>query len=250
MNDSTDAIVLYQQEYKEKDALLYVLTPGKGFITFLARGLQKLDSKNSYACMPFSVSQLTYDEKENSDFQLLHSASLIESNRKIREDLVKTAVASVMSELALKLLRDGLDEETAAYLYHLIQFSLDQLRVSDQYQCALGFYLARVLDLIGIGPMVDGCTSCGNEKVNSISLNEGGFLCPECRIKLNSPVYSPDILKQFRLINKAKEENYPQLEKFGINQDEVLILMNGFLVEYAGITLKSWAFLEKCTIIK
>ncbi len=250
MNDSTDAIILYQQEYKEKDALLYVLTREKGFITFLARGIQKLDSKNSYACMPFSISQLTYDEKENSDFQLLHAASLIESNRKIREDLVKTAVASVMSELSLKLLRDGLDEETATYLYRLLRFSMDHLRESDQYQCALGFYLARILDMIGISPMVDACTSCGKEKVNSISLSEGGFLCPECRIKLSAPLYSPDILKEFRLINKAKEENYSQLEKYGVKHDEVLVLMNSFLVEYAGITLKSWAFLEKCTIIK
>ena len=245
MNDSLSVIVLDQQEYKENDALVYVLSQEKGLRTFLAKGLRKLESKNSFACQPYSFSTFHYDEKEGSDFQLLHEAVLIESNRGLREDLIKSTVSAVLCEMARQLGKEGIDSDSAKELYRLIRLLLEATRDLNQPYLVLAFFYARIADLLGFSPMVDGCSICSNEKVNGISIPEGGFVCPECRIETNSPQYPPEILKQFRYVTKANIEQFEALRNAVKVDKEVMEIYRDFLTEHAQIRLRSWAFLQK-----
>lgn len=245
MNDTLSVIVLDQQEYKENDALVYVLSQEKGLRTFLAKGLRKLESKNSFACQPYSFSSFSYDEKEGSDFQLLHEAVLIESNRGLREDLIKSTVSSVLCEMARQLGKEGIDSDSAKELYRLIRLLLEANRDLNQPYLVLAFFYARIADMLGFSPMVDGCSICSNEKVNGISIQEGGFVCPECRIETNSPQYPPEILKQFRYLTKANIDQFEALKNAINIEKEVMEIYRDFLIEHAQIRLKSWAFLQK-----
>lgn len=245
MNDTVSLIVLDQQDYKENDALIYALSKEKGFLTFQAKGLRKMESKNAYACQPFSFSQFRYDEREGSGFQLLHEAILIEPNRPLRENLVKSTVASVLSETVLFMSRDGLDSEGSHELYALLDVLYKELKGNERPYLVLAFFYARVADLLGFSPMVDGCAVCASKKVDSISISDGGFVCPECRAEIQSPVYPPEVLKQFRYLAKAGLNNFDALAtSISVTQDVVEIYRD-FLIEHAGLRLKSWAFLEK-----
>ncbi len=245
MNDKLAVIILNQQEYRENDALVFVLSKEKGYQTFLAKGIRKLESKNSYACSPFSFSEFRYDEKEGSDFQLLHEASMLESNRLLRENLVKSTVASVLAEAVLQIVKEGLDHEGSSELYNLLEVLLKDLREEDHPYLVLGFFYARLADLLGFSPMVDGCAICSAQKVNSIAVADGGFICPDCRVETQTPIYDPDILKQFRYLAKAELANFEALAAAVTIKKETAEIYRDFIVEHAGMRLKSWAFLEK-----
>ncbi|MEI7667997.1 MAG: DNA repair protein RecO, partial [Erysipelotrichaceae bacterium] len=106
MNDSCEVIILNVNEYKENDVLINVLSLTYGYMTFIAKGLNKADSRNRSACLPYTVSQFMFDYKENG-LQLLHSATLIKSYHMIQDDLAKMSVMSVISELMEYLVKDN-----------------------------------------------------------------------------------------------------------------------------------------------
>ena len=245
MNDKLSVILLNQQEYRESDALVFVLGKQKGYLTFLAKGVRKLESRNAYACQPFSFAEFRYDEKEGSDFQLLHEASLIESNRLLRENLVKSTVASVLAEAVLSIVKEGLDREGSNDLYDLLEVLFRELREEDRPYLVLAFFYARLADLLGFSPMVDGCAVCSAQKVNSISVADGGFICPDCRLETQTPLYDPEILKQFRYLAHAGLSNFSALADAVAISKETAEIYRDFIVEHAGMRLKSWAFLEK-----
>ena len=245
MNDKLNVIVLDQQEYRENDALVYILSKDKGYRTFLAKGVRKLESKNSYACQPFSFSEFRYDEKEGSDFQLLHEASILDSNRLLRENLVKSTVASVLAEAVLQIVKDGLDADGSVALYDLLEILLKELREEDRPYLVLAFFYARLSDLLGFSAMVDGCAVCSSQKINSISIADGGFICPDCRIETQSPIFDAEILKQFRYLAKADLSNFTALASRVSITKETAEIYRDFISEHAGMRLKSWAFLQK-----
>ena len=48
-----EAVILKQQDYRENDALITVLSREHGKLGFVCRGIRKMASKNAVSCMPF-----------------------------------------------------------------------------------------------------------------------------------------------------------------------------------------------------
>ena len=123
-----EAVILKQQDYRENDALITVLSKDYGKLGFVCRGIRKMASKNAVSCMPFVLSELMFDYKEQATLFSLKSARVLAAHRHIREDLEKMTIAQVMCEIADKLLEQGeSDLEAAGELYELLSVSLDRL---------------------------------------------------------------------------------------------------------------------------
>ena len=102
MIEQIDAIILDSKDYKEKDALLSVLSLKYGILHLVARGIRKINSKNASACLPFTYAKLMVDLKEQRSLHTLQSAVILKSYRKIREDLLKQSIASYFCEMIEK----------------------------------------------------------------------------------------------------------------------------------------------------
>ena len=59
-----EAVILKQQDYRENDALITVLSREHGKLGFVCRGIRKMASKNAVSCMPFVLSELMFEYKE------------------------------------------------------------------------------------------------------------------------------------------------------------------------------------------
>lgn len=246
MNERTTGIVMKQIEYRENDALLTVLTKEYGKLSLVVKGIKKMTSKNAVSCMPYCISEFVLDYQDDKSMFTIKNGSLIESNRKIQEDLVKMGVAQVLTELIDKSIPQGyLDEETNENFYELLALSLKRLNDENENGLLLSLFIAQVLSYLGIPPIVDECVLCGNTKVNYISVEEGGFICSECKNEVGSSSGKQMDLKRFRLANKAQLEHYDVLKQYGpwtIEDCETLI---EFLKVHSGIELETWQFLEK-----
>lgn len=249
MNDSLNVIMLSQNEYKDNDALIKTLSLEKGILTFIGKGLLKVESKNASACLPFSESTLTYDEKEGNTLQILHSASLITSHRALREDLNKQTVMTVLSELTQQLLKESDDLSLIKDVYRVYTLCMATVETSEKYTHALSFFLVSALVWLGIEPQVDECALCGERQVNSLSMDEGGFICVNCQKEIQSPLYSTEFLYSFRIVNKVTPDNFSRFMNYTAPDKSIIDTLYNFMQYHSNISLKSWVFLEKWSII-
>lgn len=249
MNESLKVIMLSQSEYKDNDAMIKTLSLEKGVLTFIAKGLLKSESKNASACLPFSESELTYDEKEGSNLQILHSASIITSHRSLREDLNKQTVMTVLSELTQLLLKENYDPNLVKEVVKIYSLCLNTVETTEKYQHVLTFFLVSALGWLGVEPQVDECTLCGESQISSISMEEGGFICVNCQKEIQSPLFSSEFLYAFRIVNKVTVENFTRYLNYTVPDKSLIDFLYEFMKYHTNISLKSWVFLEKWSII-
>lgn len=233
MNETVKGIVIDVKDYKENDALITVMTQSYGKLAFVVKGYKKITSKNAYATQLFDHSIFQFDYRENQTIQLLKTAVLTNDFTNIRQDYEKITVASVICEIASKLM----DENT----YALLVESFTQLNSLDQANLVLDLFLVEVLHCLGIYPNVDGCVLCGDHtSIETISLEAGGYLCAKCNREIKSENVDVDLLRKFRIINKASFAVLDKLLPLNMNEYRLTDILMMFFVTYSGIYLKSY----------
>lgn len=241
MNNQCEGIILHQREYKDNDIILTVLSKEYGKISFVARGIKKASSKNASSCTPFTKSIFYFNYRETSDLQSLKTAERIQMYRHIYDDLRKQVIASIICEMCMKI-----DCEQHAYLYELLQLCLSYLDVGNNDYGVFAFFTAKMNEVAGVNPDVDGCVHCGNDhNIAGISIYDGGFICANCFDVSKHQHISIDRLRFFRLFHKAKINDYPILESlkmYSYQDVEPIITM---FIEYSGIHLTGMKLLRE-----
>ncbi|PKM87552.1 MAG: DNA repair protein RecO [Firmicutes bacterium HGW-Firmicutes-10] len=239
MNDRIEAIILKADPYKETGGLLQVFSKEHGRMTILAKGILKGNSKNAASVQPITYCHMVLDIKE--PISLLHSASIIDFYRYIKEDITKLSVASLICEMAMQVSSPYQPDE---YLYEITK---EALTAFNSYPPMLigCLYVSLILKEMGISPMVDGCVVCDDTKVSAISVSEGGFVCPRCARNVTSKAYDANFSRLFRYAVKAEWSNLSALAKQGEYTLELLAVFVEFFKDYTSIPLKSWEFLRK-----
>jgi DNA repair protein RecO (recombination protein O) len=239
MNDRIEALILRVDPYKESDGLLQALSKEHGKITILAKGILKGNSKNASSVGPLTHCQMVLDIKD--PISLLHSASIIDYYRPIKEDITKLSVASLIGEIAMQVSSSFQPDE---YLYDITKTALKELTTYPALLVGC-LYVSLILKEMGISPMVDGCVVCDETKVSAISVSEGGFVCPRCAKNVTSTSFDAQFSRLFRYTVKAELQHLSALLKQGEYTIELLTVFVDFFKDYTSIQLKSWEFLRK-----
>jgi len=239
MNDVTEGIVLSNMEYREKDALVSVLTKDFGRIAFVAKGVLSIQSKNAPGCTPYTTSEFSFDYKEGKTVFPLKTAKMNNSRRALREDLDLLSFAGLLCELSEKASEQGVKETE---LYEALDNALNNLKKDRYLSCCL--FLAWLQRFVGVEPVVDQCVICGKTTVSSISIKEGGFVCSGCQQHVASKNCTLDDLIHFRVASKAGFEHFDILQKkYVFSFNDVRIMMD-FLLHHTGMRLHSWTLIH------
>ncbi|MDI9540474.1 MAG: DNA repair protein RecO [Bacillota bacterium] len=232
MNDLIKGIVINSIEYKENDAIITILTNEFGKVALYVKGYKKITSKNVYATQLFDYSNFLFDYKPDKSIQILKSANLIKQFSDIKTDYEKISIASVICEIA-----NAVEED----IYKLVFETLKKLDDSDQIYLVLNVFLVTMLNILGIAPFVDGCVNCGRTNdIESISTIEGGFLCCYCNREFNEETFDVEILRNFRIINKASFDVFDKLIPLKLNDFKITNILILILINFSGINLKSY----------
>ncbi|HCW55603.1 MAG TPA: DNA repair protein RecO [Erysipelotrichaceae bacterium] len=240
MNDRVTGLILNQKDYRENGALVTVLTRQYGRITLSARGIRKLTSKNAASLFPYTKGEFLFDYKPGRTIFALRTAETKQFYSHIHTDLKAQCTAAVIAEIA-----DNLSSEQAVgvnpeIIYDLCEQAFTLVDQDERSDLVLAVYMARSLDLFGIGPQVDGCAIDGDVHVKSISAAAGGFLCPACTLKEHALVRTPQELRQFRLVNKAQLEHLEILKPLVAKADWINDILESFFEIHGSMYLKSW----------
>ncbi len=213
--------------------ILTVLSENYGIISLYGKGLNKIAAKNAAGCQLFSFSEFTFDYNETRSTQILKSATLKNGFANIRQDYDLMVIASMICEIA-----KNLGEYDCYQLLYDTLFGLNDLK---QPYLILSLFVSVVLKMLGINPEVDECVVCGEKNgIETISIEDGGFLCTQCNRTSHLPKLGRDVLYKFRLVNKGDFSVLDKLLELNLNSLEIARLQMEFFITHSGLGLKSY----------
>jgi DNA repair protein RecO (recombination protein O) len=174
---------------------------------------------------------------------------LINSHRALREDLNKQTIMTIICELTEQLLKDNYDPSLSQDIYKVVQQCISTLEKTDKYAHVITYFLVSSLIWLGVEPQVDECTLCGDNQINSLSMDEGGFICVNCQKEIQSPIYTTEFLYAFRIVNKVTFDNFERYLNYKKPEKILVDTLYEFMKYHTNISLKSWVFIEKWSII-
>ncbi|MBO7703839.1 MAG: DNA repair protein RecO [Solobacterium sp.] len=245
MNDRVEGLIIREADFKDSSVIITVLTEPYGKISFVARGIRKMTSKNRGSLLPYTKGEFFFDYREGKTMFSLKTAGTKELYRFVHEDLNASLAAGVLAEVIDSFLVDGTEGSVSLQCFRIMEESLTLLNEKHRADIVLAAALGELTALLGIAPDVDECVLCGNTSVAAISVKEGGFLCTECALRYGALIREPIELKRFRLVNKAGLAHVPVLKE----HMEGALAECGILVDlirmHGGLPVKSYALFQR-----
>lgn len=172
-----EALVIKSIDYGESGKIVTLFTEGAGKVGVLARGAKKTGSRYAAAAEPFTHGEYVFFRA--AGLGTLNSADIIESHRRIREDLLLSAVAAYLAEMTDRVTVDG---EAAPRLYRQLLAALAALEDGKDAQVITHIYEMNILAHAGYMPVLDGCAGCGGaaDDAAGFSIALGGLVCRGC----------------------------------------------------------------------
>lgn len=148
---SSEGIVLARRNFGEADRILVVYSKKFGKVSFIAKGVRKLESRKRGSLEVFSHFKFAASRGKNLD--LITEAEVIDSYPTIRKNLKKVTVAYYFMEVVGRVTSE---DEKNEELYSLLAGYLDKLRGRTSSGTSLGNlrknFVRDVLTLIGFWP--------------------------------------------------------------------------------------------------
>lgn len=174
-----EGVVLRTHKLGEADRIVTLLTPGRGLLRAVAKGVRRTSSKFGARLEPFMVADLQCYEGRTLD-TITQAVSLASFGASITADYDRYRAASVMAEAAERL-SEGVQTPTQ---YHLLVGALRTVAggLVDP-QLARDGYLLRALGIAGWSPGLDECVRCGAVGPHThFAMQLGGMVCTNCRV--------------------------------------------------------------------
>jgi DNA repair protein RecO (recombination protein O) len=170
-------IVLRSFPFGEADKVVVLLSPNKGKLRTVAKGVRKTKSRFGGRLEPFSHVDLVLYEGRNLD--TITQVSMIEPFHDLRVDLDNVVAAGTMVEIADAVAQEN---ESSVRLFLLLQRGLRALDAGPQHPDLLTAFLLKAAETIGVAPALDQCAGCGRtDDLRRFSFAAGGVLCERCR---------------------------------------------------------------------
>jgi len=174
------AIMLKRQDFREYDQMISFYSEDWGKMEVLARGVKKINSKNSAYLEPFFLVDL--ETVAGTEIKHLTKIQPINSFKKIRKDFNKSRLAWYTVELLDKTISPESKEEKIFFLLNIfLEFLDDAPKVG--WLLAPAFAI-KYFSALGFEPRLDVCV-VGGEDINETDKNGfyfsgGGIVCPRC----------------------------------------------------------------------
>lgn len=178
MRINTEGLILKEQNIREKDKLVYVLTRNNGILRAFVHGAKSFKNKKNNATAMFCYSKISF--RESGDAYIIDEAEPIESFFKLGADIEKLSLAQYFCELCLTLVQEG--EQNAEYL-RLMLNSLNFLaKGGREPELIKAVTELRLMCVAGYMPNLIACDKCGEYETNTMyfDIEQGVIYCENC----------------------------------------------------------------------
>ena len=242
MLQKCEGIILRTTDYGETNKIVTILTREWGKYGVMANGAKKPKSRLSAITQPFTYGYFLV--QKGSGMGSLQQGEIISSLRSLKEDIFLTAYASFLVELTDR----SIDEKkNNPYLFELLLQSLTYLNEGYDPEIIKNIYEIKMLNVLGLHPILDHCASCGSmEGTFVFSIREGGLLCDRCiHIDPYHLRVSPATVKLLRIFYYLDMKRLGSISVKKETKLELKTVIDSYYDEYSGLYLKSKKFLDQ-----
>lgn len=204
---SDQGIVLRGYPFGEADRVVVLLSPNRGKLRTVAKGVLKTTSRFGGRLEPFTHVDLVLYEGKNLD--TITQVSIIEGFPRLRDDLDRVVAAGTMVEAVDAVAQE---DESSLRLFLLLQRGLRALDAGIVGNHLITSFLLKLAGVVGVAPALDSCAACGrHEDLAVFSFSNGGVLCQRCRgdrgVKLR-----PGLTDYMAALERAEFTELPEAE--------------------------------------
>ena len=177
--ERTEAVVLRGVDFSETSRIVTFLTPDRGRLACLAKGVRRKGSALAPVLDTFNRVELVYYWKDGRSVQNLGEAALLDEFGRIKADLEKTTFAALPLEIAGKVAHEN---EPSHALYSALVHGLEGLAGwSGDARAHACWQVMQLLSVAGFEPALDACGSCGGPVSDTPGFSyESGAVCDAC----------------------------------------------------------------------
>ncbi len=241
------AIVLRSRPFGESDKIVSFLTERHGKLNGIAKGALRSRRRFVNSLEPFSVVNLSFQDRPHSSLAFLLSAELVHGPQALLTDLERIAQASYLVEITEGLI--GERDESRAVFQHLLA-GLRHLELEGASLRFLTVFELKLLHLAGYQPGLDRCKKCQKRGWNDssewyVSFTDGGLVCDLCARSCRELLsISRTALEVLAALQKEDESLPPRVSLPGKVVAEVRSAVSRFIQFHLGREVKSVPFLN------
>lgn len=238
MIEKYEGIVLSEVDYKENSKIINILTKEKGIIGVVARGTKQIKNNLSGVTSKLTYGYFHMRYKENGLGTLIE-VDVIDKFKNIRKSIDLTSYSLYLLELAYK----GYKHDPNSKIYELLIASLKKIDELYDYKVITMIFELKLLEYLGIMPVIDSCVSCGSKSdIITISSYRGGYICKKCHH--DEPVCNIKTIKLLRMLYYVDVSKISKLEISDNIKKELNFFIDDYYDRYSGLYLKSKEFLK------
>lgn len=172
---SSLCIVLRVSNYKESDKMLTLFSREWGRVEALARGCRKPTSALLASTDVLCCAQFGFHIKEGRYY--VTQAEPKTNFYDIRKNMNALMMALLLLEICEKTVMPA---EPNGRLFALLAGALYALANGGDAKRVFLYFAYKMLDILGLRPMLDRCVVCGKPAANKLNIALGGAVCEDC----------------------------------------------------------------------
>ena len=193
----TEGVILARTNYGEADRIFTILTPDRGKLSAIAKGVRRAASKLSPHLEPLTIAELMFAKGKSLD--VITSARLKASFDRLGKDYDRLRRGFLFSEMLNRLT----SSQTSAANYQLLVNALNALNDNLEPVVVELWYKLRLLDQLGYRPNLEQSVSSREEIIAAQSYtfsHESGGLVEASASAHANPNIGEDHIKLWRLL--------------------------------------------------
>lgn len=237
MYKKIEGIIVSEYPFEESSKIINILTKD-GEYNIIAKGAKKIKSPFFAVTNKFTLGIFNIQYKEKGLSKLI-DADILNNYSGIKKDINKVSYVTYITELCLKVYK----HEPSSNIYDLYLVSLNKINEGYNYEVIFNILRLKLLDYLGIKPVIDRCIECGNaHNIVTISSYLGGYVCKDCY--RNEKIVSPKTISLIRILYYVDISKITKLDISKEIMKEIEEFINDYYDRYSGIYLKSKTLLD------
>lgn len=177
--ERTEAVVLRGVDFGDTSRIITLLTPARGRISCLAKGVRRGKSPHAAALDTLNRLDILYYWKDSRSVQTLGEVAVMTRYGGIKASLEKGAYAALAAEMVLRIAHEN---EPGEALYNVFVRGLESLDGwTGEVQAHACWQMVQLLVVAGYEPALETCGDCGAPILGGAGFSfRGGAACGQC----------------------------------------------------------------------
>ena len=233
-----EGIILNEKNYSESSKILDLYTKEYGKIGIISKGCRRIKSNLRSVSSNLIYGDFNIYYKENG-LSTLISVDVKNRFKNIMTDINKISYVSFICDLANQITR----EKDFDGLFDLLISSI--LKIEDGFNPLVITNICELkcLEYLGVKPVLDECSVCGNTHAVTLSSDKGGYVCSECK-NHNDRMMSEKAIKLIKMFYYVDISKISKLDISDSVSKEIDIFINEYYERWTGLYLKSKKFVD------